>query len=213
RGSARSCRCWRLRSASLRPASPTHASTTASITEVTWWPESGWGSGSPWPSDGWPAAGEAQHLRVRRGGRAVADRWLRSGRLAGLPGGGAGSVLATASGLRGAVGRRGVGPARAGGPEPGGRAVLLMNPRSGGGKVERFRLADEARRRGIEPMVLSPGDDLQALAREAAGRAEVIGMAGGDGSQALVAQVAMARGIPFVCVPAGTRNHLAQDLG
>ena len=122
-------------------------------------------------------------------------------------------VLATAAALRGAAGQRAAGPTRAGGPEPGGRAVLLMNPKSGGGKVERFRLADEARRRGIEPMALSPGDDLQALAREAAGRAEVIGMAGGDGSQALVAQVAMAHDIPFVCVPAGTRNHLAQDLG
>ena len=38
-------------------------------------------------------------------------------------------------------------------------------------------------------------------------------MAGGDGSQAIVAQVAMERALPYVCVPAGTRNHLALDLG
>ena len=38
-------------------------------------------------------------------------------------------------------------------------------------------------------------------------------MAGGDGSQALVASVAMRHGLAFVCVPAGTRNHLAMDLG
>ena len=38
-------------------------------------------------------------------------------------------------------------------------------------------------------------------------------MAGGDGSQALVAGVAAAHGVGFVCVPAGTRNHLAMDLG
>ena len=94
-----------------------------------------------------------------------------------------------------------------------GRAVLLMNPKSGGGKVETFNLVEEAKRRGIEPVLLEPDDDLQSLARKAAGSADVIGMAGGDGSQALVAQVAMEHGLPYVCVPAGTRNHLALDLG
>jgi diacylglycerol kinase family enzyme len=94
------------------------------------------------------------------------------------------------------------------------RPVLLMNPRSGGGKVERFHLVQEARRRGIEPVVLGPGDDLLRLAEQAvAGGADVLGMAGGDGSQALVAGVAAAHDVAFVCVPAGTRNHLAMDLG
>ena len=94
------------------------------------------------------------------------------------------------------------------------RPVLLMNPRSGGGKVERFHLVQEARRRGIEPVVLGPGDDLLQLTEQAvAGGADVLGMAGGDGSQALVAGVAAARDVAFVCVPAGTRNHLAMDLG
>jgi diacylglycerol kinase family enzyme len=93
------------------------------------------------------------------------------------------------------------------------RAILLMNPRSGGGKVERFDLVGEARRRRIEPVVLEPGDDLRALAHDAAKSADVIGMAGGDGSQALVAQVAMEHDLPYVCIPAGTRNHLALDLG
>jgi diacylglycerol kinase family enzyme len=99
-----------------------------------------------------------------------------------------------------------VGPAR--------RPVLLMNPKSGGGKVERFGLMEEARRRGVEPVVLAPGDDLVRLAEQAVARgADVIGMAGGDGSQALVAGVAMRHQVAFVCVPAGTRNHLAMDLG
>ena len=93
------------------------------------------------------------------------------------------------------------------------RAVLLMNPWSGGGKVERFDLVGEARRRGIEPILLQQGDDLRVLAEEAARSADVIGMAGGDGSQALVAQIAMEHDLPYVCVPAGTRNHLALDLG
>jgi diacylglycerol kinase family enzyme len=88
-----------------------------------------------------------------------------------------------------------------------------MNPKSGGGKVGKFDLANEAKRRGVEPILLEPGDDLLALARDAARSATVIGMAGGDGSQALVAQVAMDHGLPYVCVPAGTRNHLALDLG
>jgi diacylglycerol kinase family enzyme len=97
---------------------------------------------------------------------------------------------------------------------PAARPVLLMNPKSGGGKVERFNLVEEARRRGIEPVVLAPGDDLLRLAERAvADGADVVGMAGGDGSQALVASVAAAHDVGFVCVPAGTRNHLAMDLG
>jgi diacylglycerol kinase family enzyme len=92
--------------------------------------------------------------------------------------------------------------------------VLIMNLKSGGGKAERFHLPDECRRRGIEPVVLQPGDDLLDLARDAIDRgADVIGMAGGDGSQALVASIAAERGIPMVVIPAGTRNHLALDLG
>ena len=92
--------------------------------------------------------------------------------------------------------------------------VLIMNLKSGGGKAEKFRLADECEKRGIEPIVLQPGDDLLQLAEDAIARgADVIGMAGGDGSQALVATVASRRDVPHVCVPAGTRNHFALDLG
>src|SRR6516225_6606913 len=66
------------------------------------------------------------------------------------------------------------------------RPVLLMNPKSGGGVVERLDLPTEAKRRGIEPIVLGPHDDLHELAvRAVADGADVIGMAGGDGSQAL----------------------------
>ena len=98
-------------------------------------------------------------------------------------------------------------------PQPG-RAVLLINPKSGGGKAERFDLPDQARKRGVEPILLEPRDDLLELAERAVSNgAEVIGMAGGDGSQALVATVAMRHDIAYVCVPAGTRNHFALDLG
>src|SRR6266542_3865271 len=92
--------------------------------------------------------------------------------------------------------------------------VLIMNPKSGGGKAERFHLVDECQARGIEPIVLRPGDDLVQLAEDAIARgADVIGMAGGDGSQALVATVAARYKVPHVVVPAGTRNHFALDLG
>jgi hypothetical protein len=94
------------------------------------------------------------------------------------------------------------------------RPVLFLNPRSGGGKAERFKLADEARKRGIEPVELRPGDDLAALVRTAAdGGADGRAMAGGDGSQAVVAAIAAERGLPYACIPAGTRNHFALDLG
>jgi diacylglycerol kinase family enzyme len=97
---------------------------------------------------------------------------------------------------------------------PAGDAVLLINPRSGGGKAERVGLARECTARGIEPVLLRPGQDVVALAEAAvAGGAEVIGMAGGDGSLALVAGVAARNAVPMVVVPAGTRNHLAMDLG
>jgi diacylglycerol kinase family enzyme len=92
--------------------------------------------------------------------------------------------------------------------------VLFMNLKSGGGKAERFHLVDECTRRGIEPIVLEPGTAwLQAVWDVAAGGADVLGMAGGDGSQAMVGTVAAEFDLPMVVVPAGTRNHLALDLG
>ncbi len=100
-----------------------------------------------------------------------------------------------------------------GAPRPA-HPVLLMNLRSGGGKAERFDLVGQCLRRGIEPVVLTPGSDLLELAQDAVRRgADLIGMAGGDGSQALVASVASRHGVPFVVIPAGTRNHFALDLG
>jgi diacylglycerol kinase family enzyme len=94
------------------------------------------------------------------------------------------------------------------------RGVLIINPNSGGGKAARFDLQEEAHKRGVEPLLLEPGDDLAELANRAvADGADVIGMAGGDGSQALVATVAMQHDVAHVCVPAGTLNHFALDLG
>ena len=94
------------------------------------------------------------------------------------------------------------------------RPVLFFNPKSGGGKAVRFKLADEARARGIEPIELIPGSDLERLVRDAvAAGADALAMAGGDGSQAIVAAIAAERGLPYACIPSGTRNHFALDLG
>src|SRR5690242_876069 len=89
------------------------------------------------------------------------------------------------------------------------RSFLMVNPNSGDGGAD--ELLEAARSQGIEVHVLKEGDDLQELARSA--DCEALGMAGGDGSLAPVAEVAMERGLPFVCIPFGTRNHFARDLG
>jgi diacylglycerol kinase family enzyme len=94
------------------------------------------------------------------------------------------------------------------------RPVLFINPASGEGKAKHARLDERARERGIEPVVLEPGENLGALVEQAvADGADVLGMAGGDGSVSVVAAAASAHGLPLVCVPAGTRNHFARDLG
>jgi diacylglycerol kinase family enzyme len=94
------------------------------------------------------------------------------------------------------------------------RPVLFFNPLSGGGKATRFHLVDEARARGIVPIELGKGEDLRELVEGAIeDGADALAMAGGDGSQAIVAEFAARRGLPYACIPAGTRNHFALDLG
>jgi diacylglycerol kinase family enzyme len=91
------------------------------------------------------------------------------------------------------------------------RQFLIVNPSSGTDSPTAEELRDAARARGVEVRFLEDGDDMQELAREA--RADVLGMAGGDGSLAGVAEVAIEQDVPFVCIPFGTRNHFARDLG
>jgi diacylglycerol kinase family enzyme len=87
---------------------------------------------------------------------------------------------------------------------------LLVNPRAGGARHTEA-LLERAEERGVRVRLLEPGDDPAELARAA--DADALGIAGGDGSLAAVAAVAIERELPFVCVPFGTRNHFARDIG
>jgi diacylglycerol kinase family enzyme len=125
--------------------------------------------------------------------------------------------------LAGATARSALAPARADWVMPEtpveSRSVhpfLIMNPRSGGGKVATFDLVRKAEEQGAEVFLMSgPGPvDVAEVARAAVARgADLLGVAGGDGTQALVAEVAAEHGLPFVVITAGTRNHFALDLG
>jgi diacylglycerol kinase family enzyme len=93
---------------------------------------------------------------------------------------------------------------------------LIMNPKSGGGKVEKFDLKRKAEALGAEVFILGGSGpvDVAAVARQAvANGADLLGVAGGDGTQSLVAGIAAEHGLPFVVISAGTRNHFALDLG
>jgi diacylglycerol kinase family enzyme len=124
--------------------------------------------------------------------------------------------------LASAAGRRALTPA-APGPgmparavPPPKRAFLIMNPRSGGGKVAKFSLKEKAEALGAEVALLEgPGIvDVAKLAQQAvADGADLLGVAGGDGTQALVAGIAAEHDLPFLVISAGTRNHFAMDLG
>ena len=128
------------------------------------------------------------------------------------PGGFAGLVLLV---LGGAVSKRAFSvhlrlPAA---PRPT-RAVVVYNVKSGGGKAVSNNLAEEAARRGITPREFQPGEDWEQVVRDlVADGADGLMAAGGDGTQALVATIAAEHDLPFACIPAGTRNHFALDLG
>lgn len=101
-------------------------------------------------------------------------------------------------------------------PIPAERPFFVMNPNSGGGKVGKFGLIDKARELGAEVYVLDAAHpaDVADVARKAVDNgADLLGVAGGDGTQALVAAVAAEHGLPYLVISAGTRNHFAADLG
>lgn len=92
------------------------------------------------------------------------------------------------------------------------RPVLFFNPKSGDGKAEKFNLQAEAESRGYRTVELTKGTDLRELVESAIkDGADGLAMAGGDGSQAVVAEIASQHDLPYACIPAGTRNHFALE--
>jgi diacylglycerol kinase family enzyme len=90
-------------------------------------------------------------------------------------------------------------------------SFLVVNPRSGGEESTVEELVRAAGSRGVGTHVLAPGERPAEVAMRAPDGP--LGTAGGDGSLAPVAAVAIERDVPFVCVPLGTRNHFARDVG
>ncbi|PXX05623.1 bifunctional phosphatase PAP2/diacylglycerol kinase family protein [Mycolicibacterium moriokaense] len=91
--------------------------------------------------------------------------------------------------------------------------VLVVNPASGGGTGA--RVVDEVRDSlpRTEIVELNEDDDAEKVLREAANRAEVLAVGGGDGTVSCAAAVALETGLPLAVFPGGTFNHFAKDIG
>ncbi|MCS3876512.1 phosphatase PAP2 family protein [Gordonia amarae] len=99
------------------------------------------------------------------------------------------------------------------GPNPDGAGlVVVLNPASGDGSGA--RIVDELRGSlpAAEIVDLDEDSDIDAIAADAAGRAEFLGVAGGDGTVATIARHAIEAGKPLAVFPAGTFNHFAKDI-
>jgi diacylglycerol kinase family enzyme/membrane-associated phospholipid phosphatase len=92
--------------------------------------------------------------------------------------------------------------------------VVAVNPRSGpedyDPKADIERVLPRA-----EVLETTPETGVDELLREAAesGRAKALGVAGGDGSVATAAAVALEHDLPLAVIAAGTLNHFARDVG
>lgn len=99
-------------------------------------------------------------------------------------------------------------------PRPDGAGVVLViNPaaRSGSGA----RIIEDVRHAlpKAEIVDLSDADDIKETLRDAAGRAEVLAVGGGDGTVSCAADAAVEAGVPLAVFPVGTFNHFAKDIG
>lgn len=90
--------------------------------------------------------------------------------------------------------------------------TLVVNPRSGGGRAG--EVADQVREAlpAVTVIELGPDDDVAQTLRRAADSAEVLAIAGGDGSVAAAAGVAVECDLPLAVFPGGTLNHFAKDI-
>jgi diacylglycerol kinase family enzyme/membrane-associated phospholipid phosphatase len=91
--------------------------------------------------------------------------------------------------------------------------VMVVNPASGGGAGAAMADAVRSRLPAAEIVELGPDDDLAEALRAGASRAEVLAIAGGDGSVSCAASIALETGLPLAVFPGGTFNHFAKDIG
>jgi undecaprenyl-diphosphatase len=91
--------------------------------------------------------------------------------------------------------------------------VLVANPSAGAAPAEDLRRQLLRELPAAEVVVCRPDDDVVKTLAEAAARAEVLGVAGGDGTVNWAANAALEHGVPLAVVPAGTLNHFAAELG
>lgn len=91
--------------------------------------------------------------------------------------------------------------------------VIVVNPASGSGTGERVLAQVERALPQAEIVALRENDDIDRVMRDAADRAEVLGVAGGDGTVGTAAAVALKAGKPLAVFPAGTFNHFAKEIG
>ena len=99
-------------------------------------------------------------------------------------------------------------------PRPDGAGVVLViNSASGSGTGA--WVTDEVQRElpKAEVIELAGDDDIVAVLRDAAARAEVLGVSGGDGTVSSAAGIAVEAGVPLAVFPGGTFNHFAKDIG
>jgi undecaprenyl-diphosphatase len=91
--------------------------------------------------------------------------------------------------------------------------ILVVNPASGSGTGA--RVIDEVRAKLPKADIVELGKDdaPEEVLRQAAQRAEVLAVGGGDGTVSCAAAVAVDAGLPLAVFPAGTFNHFAKDIG
>lgn len=133
----------------------------------------------------------------------------------------AGFALGAAAGLatlrwwprRPAVPAAAARPRREAPASPDGQGLVLILNCSAGSASDDLAESLGKKLPAAEIIVASADDDLDGIFRDAAARAAILGVAGGDGSVRLAAGIAGNAGLPLLIVPAGTFNHFAADLG
>jgi undecaprenyl-diphosphatase len=90
---------------------------------------------------------------------------------------------------------------------------LVLNTSAGAGQ-QAEELTDALLRELPQAVVRAvPGEEVEPALRDAAGRARVLGVCGGDGTVNTAAGIALEAGLPLAVLPGGTLDHFARELG